>query len=56
MKQRCWTNRLVHESRFEIQHNVSNTTPRSTALSINVLSAFSSGSAGNKSSFDNYNF
>jgi hypothetical protein len=48
--------KLVHEVRFEAQHSTNSTTPRTNAITINVLEAFNSGGGQNRSSGDNWNY
>ncbi len=48
--------KLVHEVRFEAQHQTNSTTPRTNAITINVLEAFNSGGGQNRSSSDNWNY
>ncbi len=46
---------LVHEVRFELQHNTDSSTPRTNGLTINVLDAFNSGGGQNLSSSNDWN-
>jgi len=48
--------KLVHEVRFEAQHQTNSTTPRTNAITINVLDAFNSGGSSNRSSSNNWNY
>jgi len=47
------TPKLVHEVRFEFQHDTGSTTPRTNAITINVLDAFNSGGGQNFSNNNN---